>query len=46
LPQNIICTAAKATAEREMKTQQEEFEEFWIMADWSRETTYRTFGMA
>ncbi|OAX32892.1 isoleucyl-tRNA synthetase [Rhizopogon vinicolor AM-OR11-026] len=42
LPPNVIRTAAKATAEREMKTQQSEFEQFCIMADWSPETTYRT----
>ncbi|KAG2355481.1 tRNA synthetases class I-domain-containing protein [Suillus spraguei] len=42
LPPNVIRAAAKATAEREMKTQQEEFEQFCIMADWSPQTTFRT----
>ncbi|KAG0707905.1 tRNA synthetases class I-domain-containing protein [Suillus ampliporus] len=42
LPPNVIRAAAKATAEREMRTQQEEFEQFCIMADWSSETTFRT----
>ncbi|KAH7926232.1 isoleucyl-tRNA synthetase [Leucogyrophana mollusca] len=42
LPANTIRSAAKATAEREMQTQKEEFEQFGIMADWSPETTYRT----
>ncbi|KAG2104415.1 tRNA synthetases class I-domain-containing protein [Suillus discolor] len=42
LPPNVIRAAAKATAEREMKTQQEEFEQFCIMADWSPKTTFRT----
>lgn len=45
LPPNVIRAAAKATAEREMKTQQEEFEQFCIMADWSPKTTFRTLGM-
>ncbi|KAG1738733.1 tRNA synthetases class I-domain-containing protein [Suillus lakei] len=38
----LAMSPAKATAEREMKTQQEEFEEFCIMADWSPKTTFRT----
>ncbi|KAG2367252.1 hypothetical protein BDR07DRAFT_1373056 [Suillus spraguei] len=42
LPPNVIRAAAKATAEREMKTQQEEFEQFCILADWSPQTTFRT----
>ncbi|KAG1900331.1 tRNA synthetases class I-domain-containing protein [Suillus fuscotomentosus] len=42
LAPNVIRAAAKATAEREMKTQQEEFEQFCIMADWSPQTTFRT----
>ncbi|KAG1887595.1 tRNA synthetases class I-domain-containing protein [Suillus subluteus] len=42
LPPNVIRAAAKATAEREMKTQQKEFEQFCIMADWSPQATFRT----
>ncbi|EGN92511.1 hypothetical protein SERLA73DRAFT_172840 [Serpula lacrymans var. lacrymans S7.3] len=42
LPANTIRSVAKATAEREMKTQKDEFEHFGIMADWSTESTYRT----
>ncbi|KAF9239290.1 tRNA synthetases class I-domain-containing protein [Melanogaster broomeanus] len=42
LPASIIRDAAKETAEREMKTQKEEFEQFGIMADWTKEFTYRT----
>ncbi|KAG1872417.1 tRNA synthetases class I-domain-containing protein [Suillus subalutaceus] len=43
LPPNVIRAAAKATAEREMKTQQMEFEQFCIMANWSPQSTFRTF---
>ncbi|KAG2137399.1 tRNA synthetases class I-domain-containing protein [Suillus bovinus] len=42
LPPNVIRAAARETAEREMTTQQEEFEQFCIMADWSPNTTFRT----
>ncbi|KIJ14582.1 hypothetical protein PAXINDRAFT_100059, partial [Paxillus involutus ATCC 200175] len=42
LPASTIRDAAKETAEREMKTQKEEFEQFGIMADWGKESTYRT----
>ncbi|KIJ61453.1 hypothetical protein HYDPIDRAFT_115926, partial [Hydnomerulius pinastri MD-312] len=42
LPASTIRHAAKVTAEREMKTQKEEFEQFGIMADWSKVSTYRT----
>lgn len=42
LPPHVIRAAAKATAEREVKTQQEQFEQFCIMADWSPKTTFRT----
>ncbi|KAF9226386.1 isoleucyl-tRNA synthetase [Gyrodon lividus] len=42
LPASIIRDAAKETAEHEMKIQKEEFEQFGIMADWSKESTYRT----
>ncbi|KAH7907567.1 tRNA synthetases class I-domain-containing protein [Hygrophoropsis aurantiaca] len=42
LPPNVIRSAAKSTAEREMQTQKEEFQQFGIMADWSPKTTYRT----
>ncbi|KAG9311700.1 hypothetical protein JVU11DRAFT_7938 [Chiua virens] len=39
---STIRDAARMTAEREMKIQREEFEKFAIMADWSKESTYRT----
>ncbi|KAI9460791.1 tRNA synthetases class I-domain-containing protein [Boletus coccyginus] len=39
---STIRTAARKTAELEMKIQREEFEKFGIMADWSKESTYRT----
>ncbi|KAG8216484.1 tRNA synthetases class I-domain-containing protein [Butyriboletus roseoflavus] len=42
LPASTIRGAARKTAEREMKIQREEFEKFGIMADWSKESTYRT----
>ncbi|KAH7882347.1 tRNA synthetases class I-domain-containing protein [Phlebopus sp. FC_14] len=42
LPPSSIREAAKATAQREMKIQQEEFKQFGILADWSPESTYRT----
>ncbi|KAF8553369.1 isoleucyl-tRNA synthetase [Imleria badia] len=42
LPASTIRTAARKTAEREMKIQREEFEKFGIMADWSEVSTYRT----
>ncbi|KIK95549.1 hypothetical protein PAXRUDRAFT_140435 [Paxillus rubicundulus Ve08.2h10] len=42
LPASTIRGAAKETAEREMKTQKEEFEQFGIMADWGKRSTYRT----
>ena len=44
LPVSTIRDAARKTAEREMKVQMEEFEKFGIMADWSKESTYRTLG--
>lgn len=44
LPVSTIRTAARKTAEREMKIQREEFEKFGIMADWSEASTYRTLG--
>lgn len=40
----MIRDAARKTAEREMKVQRQEFEKFGIMADWSKESTYRTLG--
>ncbi|KAF8838923.1 isoleucyl-tRNA synthetase [Paxillus ammoniavirescens] len=42
LPASTIRDAAKETAEREMKTQKEQFKQFGIMADWGKESTYRT----
>ncbi|KAI6099470.1 tRNA synthetases class I-domain-containing protein [Pisolithus croceorrhizus] len=42
LAPDTIRSAARETAEREMSTQQEEFKQFGIMADWSPESTYRT----
>lgn len=44
LPASTIRDAARETAEREMKIQRAEFEKFGIMADWSKESTYRTLG--
>lgn len=41
---STIRSAARKTAEREMKIQREEFEQFGIMADWNKESTYRTLG--
>ncbi|PBK70887.1 isoleucyl-tRNA synthetase [Armillaria solidipes] len=37
-----IRSAAWKTALHEIETQKEEFQQFGIMADWSKETTYRT----
>ncbi|KAG7446854.1 isoleucyl-tRNA synthetase, partial [Guyanagaster necrorhizus] len=37
-----VRSAARKTALREIETQKEEFRQFGIMADWSKETTYRT----
>ncbi|KAK0445212.1 tRNA synthetases class I-domain-containing protein [Armillaria borealis] len=37
-----IRSAARKTALHEIETQKEEFQQFGIMADWSKETTYRT----
>ncbi|KAK0496309.1 tRNA synthetases class I-domain-containing protein [Armillaria luteobubalina] len=37
-----IRSAARKTALREIEIQKEEFQQFGIMADWSKETTYRT----
>ena len=45
LPPQEIRTAAKAVAEREIVTQRDEFQQLGIMADWSKEGTYRTLGM-
>ncbi|KAL5514197.1 hypothetical protein ACEPAG_2285 [Sanghuangporus baumii] len=45
LPAYVIRRAAKAVAEREIETQKSEFQELGIMADWSKEGTYRTLGM-
>ncbi|KAN0085929.1 tRNA synthetases class I (I, L, M and V) domain containing protein [Tylopilus felleus] len=42
LPATTIRSAARKTAKQEMKIQREEFEKFGIMADWSKESTYRT----
>ncbi|KAK0192240.1 hypothetical protein F5146DRAFT_1038989 [Armillaria mellea] len=39
-----IRSAARKTALREIETQKEEFQQFGIMADWSKETMYRTLG--
>ncbi len=44
MPSNT-CSAARKTALREIETQKEEFQQFGIMADWSKETTYRTLDM-
>lgn len=44
LPAHAIRNAAKAVANREIRTQREEFQELGIMADWSEEGTYRTLG--
>lgn len=44
LPPHAIRNAAKAVANREIRTQREEFQELGIMADWSEEGTYRTLG--
>ncbi|KAI6045227.1 tRNA synthetases class I-domain-containing protein [Pisolithus marmoratus] len=46
LAPDTIRSAARETAEREMLTQQEEFKQFGIMADWSSESTYRTLDHA
>ncbi|KAG6331358.1 hypothetical protein ID866_7732 [Astraeus odoratus] len=46
LSPHTIRSAAKETAGREMSKQREEFKEFGIMADWSRESTYRTLDHA
>ncbi|KAI6021790.1 tRNA synthetases class I-domain-containing protein [Pisolithus microcarpus] len=46
LAPDTIRSAARRTAEREMSTQQEEFKQFGIMADWSPESTYRTLDHA
>ncbi|KAI6006964.1 tRNA synthetases class I-domain-containing protein [Pisolithus albus] len=46
LAPDTIRSAARKTAEREMSTQQEEFKQFGIMADWSPESTYRTLDHA
>ncbi len=40
-----IRSAARQTALREIETQKKEFKQFGIMADWSKQTTYRTLGM-
>ncbi|KAI5121814.1 hypothetical protein M0805_009806 [Coniferiporia weirii] len=42
LPSTVIRTSAKSVAEREVVKQKEEFQELGIMADWSKEGTYRT----
>ncbi|EIW77211.1 isoleucyl-tRNA synthetase [Coniophora puteana RWD-64-598 SS2] len=42
VPRHEIWAAAKGVAEREIERQKEEFKQFGIMADWSRESTYRT----
>ncbi|EJD05388.1 isoleucyl-tRNA synthetase [Fomitiporia mediterranea MF3/22] len=42
LPAHIIRSAAKTVAEREIEVQKEEFQELGIMANWSKEGTYRT----
>lgn len=44
LPASTIRHAARKNAEREMNVQREEFQRFGIMADWNRESTYRTLG--
>ncbi|KAI5996433.1 tRNA synthetases class I-domain-containing protein [Pisolithus orientalis] len=46
LAPDTIRNAARATAEREMLTQQEEFKQFGIMAEWSPGSTYRTLDHA
>lgn len=45
LPPHAIRNSAKAVANREIRTQREEFQELGIMADWSEEGTYRTLGV-
>ncbi|KDQ60188.1 hypothetical protein JAAARDRAFT_598772 [Jaapia argillacea MUCL 33604] len=42
LSPKAIRVAAKEYAEQEVARQKEEFSQFGIMADWSKETTYRT----
>ena len=41
----VIRSAAKSVAEREIRTQCREFQEFGIMANWSDDGTYRTLGI-
>ncbi|KII91192.1 hypothetical protein PLICRDRAFT_37894 [Plicaturopsis crispa FD-325 SS-3] len=46
LPPSTIRAAAKATAEREIAIQRDEFRRLGIMADWSQGSTYRTLDRA
>lgn len=42
-PPNLIRTAAAEEAQEAIEEQRESFRTFGLMADWSQETTYRTF---
>lgn len=45
VPPTTIRTAAREVAHREIERQRGEFQQFGIMADWSRDGCYRTLGM-